>query len=171
MPSPSRRTNSRYRGNPIGNAQNAFIRTILSSLGQESFTENDWEATKQYFSHRCAYCGSEGVLLIEHAIPINKERLGEHRLGNLIPSCHLCNSTKGNTDFRTFLAGNPTAIVRIEAYMDSKNYVPLEDNEQMKMLLNMAHKEVAMLADRYVTMMNAFFGQSASSEHETMRTS
>jgi hypothetical protein len=48
-------------------------------------------------------------------------------------------------------------IEKIEAYMDSKDYVPLEDNEQMKMILNMAHREVSALADRYITIINELF--------------
>lgn len=163
-PPPSSRANSRYRGNPIGNAQNLFIRNILSSIGLDSFSEEDWNSTKNYFSNRCAYCGTETELLIEHAIPINKEKLGEHRLGNLVPSCKMCNSNKGGKDFKEFLGANAEAINRIEEYMDSKNYVPLEDNEQMKMILNMAHKEVAALADRYVTIINELFVQSQDNE-------
>jgi len=158
---PSSRSNSRYRGNPIGNAQNLFIRNILSSLGLESFNEEDWNSTKNYFSRKCAYCGAETELLIEHAIPINKEKLGEHRLGNLVPSCKACNGNKAGKDFREFLAENTAAISRIEEYMDSRNYVPLEDNEQMKMILNMAHKEIAALADRYITIINELFFQSS----------
>jgi 5-methylcytosine-specific restriction endonuclease McrA len=165
---PSSRSNSRYRGNPIGNAQNLFIRNILSSLGRETFNEADWNSTKEYFSHRCAYCGVEAELLIEHAIPINKENLGEHRLGNLVPSCKLCNSNKGGRDFRAFLAENTAAISRIEAYMDSRNYVPLEDNEQMKMILNMAHKEVAALADRYISIINELFSQNSNTGHDIL---
>ena len=41
--------------------------------------------------------------------------------------------------------------------MDSKDYVPLEDNEQMKMILNMAHREVSALADRYIIIINELF--------------
>jgi len=149
---PSNRSNSRYRGNAIGNAQNLFIRNILSSLGSESFNENDWNSTKSHFSNKCAYCGAEDQLHIEHAVPINKEKLGEHRLGNLVPSCKQCNSNKGDKNYSEFLKGNPAAIMAIEAYMDSRNYVPLEDNEQMKKILNLAYKEVAALADRYITM-------------------
>ena len=160
----SSRANSRYRGNPIGNAQNLFVRNILSSIGLESFNEADWNSTKEYFSHRCAYCGKETELLMEHAIPINKAQLGEHRLGNLVPSCASCNSNKGNKDFREFLEGNAEAISRIEAYMDSRNYVPLEDNKQIKMILNMAHKEVAALADRYITIINELFVQGPNGE-------
>ena len=154
---PSNRSNSRYRGNPIGNAQNLFIRNILSSLGVESFSEADWKATKGYFEQKCAYCGAEIDLVIEHAIPINREKLGEHRLGNLSPSCKACNTSKGGKDFREFLSGNTAAIEKIESYMDSKDYVPLEDNEQMKMILNMAHREVSALADRYIIIINELF--------------
>jgi len=154
------RSNSRYRGNAIGNAQNLFIRNILSNLGQESFSESDWAATKNYFEHRCAYCGVQGELVIEHAIPINKEELGEHRLGNLVPSCKACNNGKAGKDFREFLGENAAAISKIEKYMDSSNYVPLESNEQMKLILNMAHKEVAALAERYITIINELFPQS-----------
>ena len=161
---PSSRANSRYRGNPIGNAQNLFIRNILSSIGLEAFNEKDWSSTKDYFLHRCAYCGADTELLIEHAIPINREKLGEHRLGNLVPSCKPCNSNKGSKDFREFLEGNIVVISRIEEYMDSRNYVPLEDNEQIKMVLNMAHKEVAALADRYITIINELFAQSSNGE-------
>ena len=155
----SSRVNARYRGNAIGNAQNAFIRNVLSNLGSESFSERDWVATKQYFSDRCAYCGAEGDLVIEHAIPINKEALGEHRLGNLVPSCRSCNARKGGSDFRGFLGGDAEAVARIEAYMDSRNYVPLEDNEQMNRILNMAHAEVAALAGRYVAIINELYAQ------------
>jgi len=70
-------------GTPL-DAQNLFIRNILSSLGVESLNEEDWNFTKAYFSHKCAYCGAETELLMEHAIPINKAKLGEHRLGNLV---------------------------------------------------------------------------------------
>jgi 5-methylcytosine-specific restriction endonuclease McrA len=156
----SDRVNARYRGNAIGNAQNLFVRNVLSNLGYESFSQRDWEATKEYFSHRCAYCGIDAdKLVIEHAIPINKVSLGEHRLGNLVPSCKTCNDNKGGKDFREFMGGNAEAIARIEEYMDSRNYVPLEENEQVTMVLDLAHKEVAALADRYVTILNELFVQ------------
>lgn len=149
--------NARYRGNAIGNAQNLVVRNILSNLGSESFSERDWLETKEHFGHRCAYCGAEGELVIEHAIPINRQSLGEHRLGNLIPSCAACNRSKRDMGFREFLEGDPEAIRRIEEYMDRKNYVPLEDNAQIRMVLDMAHAEVAELAARYISILNTMF--------------
>lgn len=163
VPPPSSRSNSRYRGSAIGNAQNLFIRNILSNLGLDSFTEGNWNSTKDYFSHKCAYCGGETELLMEHAIPINKEKLGEHRLGNLVPSCKPCNNNKGKKDFREFLGADAVAISRIEEYMDGRNYVPLENNEQIKMILNIAHKDVAALAGKYIKIINELFPQSLNS--------
>ena len=164
----SDRANARYRGNAIGNAQNLFVRNVLSNLGHESFSQRDSEATKEHFLHRCAYCGIDAdKLVIEHAIPINKVSLGEHRLGNLVPSCSSCNDAKGGKDFRAFLEDNDEAIARIEEYMDSRNYVPLEENEQVTMVLDLAHKEVAALADRYVTILNELFVQPVAAPVST----
>jgi len=156
----SSRVNARYRGNAIGNAQNLVVRNILSNLGSESFSEKDWRLTQEYFGHRCAYCGAEEKLVIEHAIPINRQALGEHRLGNIVPACDACNKTKGDKDFREFLEGNDQAIAHIATYMDSRNYVPLEDNDQMRMILNTAHAEVASLATRYISIINSLFAHS-----------
>ena len=147
---------------PSETLKNLFIRNILSNLGTEAFNELDWASTKNYFENRCAYCGIQSELAIEHAIPINKEKLGEHKLGNLVPSCKACNGGKAGRDFREFLGENTAAIGKIEEYMDSRNYVPLESNEQMKLILNMAHKEVAALAERYITIINELFPQSAN---------
>ena len=149
--------NSRYRGNAIGNAQNLLVRNILSNLGHESFSENDWNSTKDHFSNQCAYCGADGDLVIEHVIPINRTSLGEHRIGNLVPSCRSCNVNKGDRDYREFLADEPLRLEFIQSYMDSKNYVPLGDNEQVAMVLEIAYKEVSSVADRYIAILNELF--------------
>ena len=59
--------------------------------------------------------------------------------------------------FREFLEGDLEAIRRVEEYMDHKNYVPLEDNAQIRMVLDMAHAEVAELAARYISILNTMF--------------
>jgi 5-methylcytosine-specific restriction endonuclease McrA len=143
--------------NAIGNAQNLLIRNILSSISGETFNENDWLETKKYFNDKCVYCGSTDELEKDHAIPINKEKLGEHKIGNIIPSCKKCNSEKANKDYREFLGGNIEAIKKIETYMESKNYVPLGNNEKLKRILNMAYEEVAIIADRYINIINELF--------------
>ena len=147
-------SNSRYRGNAIGNAQNLFIRNILSNLGHESFNEQDWEETKRYFDNCCAYCGASGELVLEHAIPINKKALGEHRLGNLVPSCRACNARKGDSHFREFLQGREEQVLRIEEYMRTRNYEPLGENAQVFKILDMAYEEVGLLSQRYIAILD-----------------
>lgn len=149
--------NSRYKGNAIGNSQNLFIRNILSSLGTESFTESDWSDTKIFFGNKCAYCGEEKNLIMEHAIPINKQNLGEHRLGNLVPSCKECNNKKHHKHFKEFLADQPERLGKIQDYMTDKEYMPLADEEKSEAIteiLNMAHEEIGKLAERYIKIIN-----------------
>lgn len=150
--------NARYRGNAIGNSQNLFIRNILSNLGNESFSESDWNETKNYFDNKCAYCGMENEnLVMEHAIPINKLDLGEHRLGNLVPSCKECNNKKHHANYRNFLVNQPEELAKIQEYMEQKSYSPLSDNENsdtITEILNMAHEEIGQLAQRYIAIIN-----------------
>jgi 5-methylcytosine-specific restriction endonuclease McrA len=147
----------RYKSHAIGNAQNSFIRNLLGALGEEAFSMKDWVDTKAHFDDRCAYCGSLDDLVMDHAVPINRASLGEHRLGNLVPACHGCNSAKGNKDFRAFEGANVEAVSKIEAFMDSRDYVPLGDNAQIRLFLETAYAEVGSLADRYITLINSFF--------------
>jgi hypothetical protein len=146
--------NSRYRSTQIGDAQNAFIRFILSRLGEESFGERDWQETKAYFGNGCAYCAVGEAGHIDHGIPINRSKLGEHRLGNVIPSCERCNTGKHQKDYREHLRDDLVRIDKIETYMASRGYAPLGENHQVKGVLEQAHKEVAALADRYIEILN-----------------
>ena len=153
----SQNKNARFRGNAIGNSQNLFIRNILSNLGEESFTKSDWEETLEHFGHKCAYCGEEKKLIMEHAIPINKSQLGEHRLGNLVPSCKECNNKKHNSCYDSFLKEDHAKIKIIQDYMRLSNYTPLKqhkDFESIQEILNLAHSEIGALAQRYTTILN-----------------
>jgi hypothetical protein len=134
------------------------VRNIVSNLGRESFTEDDWDTTKADFDQRCAYCGDTLPLVMEHAVPINRTALGEHRLGNLVPSCAPCNSSKAAKHYRDFLGDNIEAITRIEAHMERHNYVPLGDNEQVRAVVEMAYREVAQLTGRYIAILNGLYG-------------
>jgi 5-methylcytosine-specific restriction endonuclease McrA len=62
-----------------------------------TLTIDDWDRCKDYFDHKCAYCGKNKDLTMDHFIPISK--MGELSINNAIPSCKSCNSSKNDKDF------------------------------------------------------------------------
>lgn len=58
---------------------------------------------------KCIYCG-ENAATWDHLISIvkNSEFRGYgHQIGNLVPSCRLCNESKGSKNFEDFLTQRP----------------------------------------------------------------
>jgi 5-methylcytosine-specific restriction endonuclease McrA len=154
-----------YKEHHISNAQNSLVRYILGNLRDVSFTKEDWKKNKKKkFSNRCVYCGKKGDV-IDHAIPINRDKLGENILGNIVPACKACNASKSGKDYREFLAllkdktDSPDdlsfeqRIEDIETYMTDLHYVPLSKHPQrdiIKKKLEDAYNEVAAIANKYV---------------------
>lgn len=52
------------------------------------------------FGNCCAYCGQAGEMEIEHVIPISKD--GPHDIGNIVPACSRCNTSKRSHDMETW---------------------------------------------------------------------
>jgi 5-methylcytosine-specific restriction endonuclease McrA len=69
-------------------------RTRLKGNGVFTVTDRDWKRLCRRYDNRCFYCGSDGPLTMDHVIPIS--RGGRHSVGNLLPACKGCNSTKNN---------------------------------------------------------------------------
>jgi 5-methylcytosine-specific restriction endonuclease McrA len=57
------------------------------------------------FDHRCAYCGADGDLHIEHIVPISKG--GPHSIGNIVPACRDCNLSKRDHDAESWYLQQP----------------------------------------------------------------
>ncbi|HHX11142.1 MAG TPA: hypothetical protein GX729_07255 [Firmicutes bacterium] len=55
----------------------------------------EWKKVLDYFDNECAYCGERDTELEqEHIIPVSKG--GKYEMGNIIPACRSCNSSKQN---------------------------------------------------------------------------
>jgi len=65
-----------------------------------TLTISQWRSIKIHFNNKCAYCGQEKPLAQEHFIALSKG--GEYTNNNIIPSCKICNSSKGNREFGTW---------------------------------------------------------------------
>ena len=74
------------------NKRRSIERQLLSTL-----TEEQWEECKRHFNFNCAYCESDESLTYDHFIPISKK--GSYTVGNIIPACLSCNSSKSDSSF------------------------------------------------------------------------
>ena len=72
-------------------------RRTLKKNSPSTLTLKQWEDIKIKFSHRCAYCGEDKRLTMEHFVPVSK--MGELTTNNVLPVCAFCNTSKGNRDF------------------------------------------------------------------------
>ncbi|AJE46756.1 HNH endonuclease [Celeribacter indicus] len=156
----------RYRGNAISNAQNQLVRNILSRLGEERFGAAQWQEVLETFGRSCAYCGAGGELVMDHIVPINRQALGEHRLGNLAPACRACNTRKSERDFRVFLENDPERIAALEAHMAKHGYRPIGATEAFRQIIDSAHRDVRDLADRYVGILNTLLREGAEDRQD-----
>lgn len=160
---------ARYKATPIGVAQNALVRYLLSNLGQESFAEKDWTAVKTAFADTCAYCGHLGVVEMDHAIPLSRLQLGEHRLGNLVPACPPCNRKKSHLRFRPYLKAKyrhdprqaAARIELVEAHMAHHGYRPIGERPDISELLEHAREEIAETAAKYLALINQALGHDS----------
>jgi 5-methylcytosine-specific restriction endonuclease McrA len=55
-------------------------------------TARDWDRLVSRYHGCCAYCGRGGPMEQEHVIPLS--RGGRHAIGNLLPACRPCNTSK-----------------------------------------------------------------------------
>lgn len=78
----------------VGQAAKRRRRVLLQTNGLYTFSGSDWERCLNRFNRRCAYCGSDGQLSMDHVIPVT--RGGTHGAGNIVPACMSCNASKGN---------------------------------------------------------------------------
>jgi len=73
-------------------------RNVARKTGTEAtLTLKQWENSKEYFNNKCAYCGRELPLQIDHFVPLASK--GNLVASNIIPSCIHCNSSKQNKEF------------------------------------------------------------------------
>lgn len=57
------------------------------------FTVNEWGRRLIEYGHRCAYCGDQCDMQIEHVFPLG--RGGSSLIANIVPACRDCNQDKG----------------------------------------------------------------------------
>jgi 5-methylcytosine-specific restriction endonuclease McrA len=57
------------------------------------------------FGNCCAYCGGAGDMEIEHVDPISNG--GPHDIGNIVPACSMCNTSKKEKEMESWYRSQP----------------------------------------------------------------
>lgn len=83
------------RANPEKAREHAKLRRArLLGADMRLVSQDDWRRLCERYDNRCAYCGADGPLQKDHVIPLT--RGGRHAIGNLLPACKPCNSSKNH---------------------------------------------------------------------------
>jgi len=86
-----------YRANPdVFLRSRANRREAIEAAAKFRITSRDLERALRRHGGRCVYCGmtfGEIRVTWDHVIPV--ARGGAHGIGNLVPACQRCNSSKG----------------------------------------------------------------------------
>ena len=121
---------------------NSAIRIFLQEVGKfydEARGFDIFKPTKpqkqeilDYFDSQCCFCGIDidiKSLSQDHLVPMNKEHLGLHAWGNVVPCCKDCNNEKQQKNWLGFLKvkSSNTKLYgqrqkRIESFVKSKKY-------------------------------------------------
>ncbi|MCH9047163.1 MAG: HNH endonuclease, partial [SAR324 cluster bacterium] len=70
----------------------AYWNRIARMAGHAGVSKKQWMAILLRYGNKCAYCGAEGKMTIDHVIPVF--RGGIHAVDNVVPACSACNSKK-----------------------------------------------------------------------------
>lgn len=84
-----------YRQDNLDYMRNAMVETVHRRRAAVTFvfTLRDWIRLLRRFDYRCAYCGERTEKLTrDHVVPLS--RGGTHSIGNILPACWPCNSSK-----------------------------------------------------------------------------
>lgn len=72
-------------------AANYKRRAALEQNGIFKISNKEWQ---KIYDSECVYCGSRDMVQADHVIPVT--RGGRHSIGNLVPACRSCNTSKNS---------------------------------------------------------------------------
>lgn len=82
----------------------AIRRRAIQYKAEGSYTKKELIQKSEEFQWRCAYCFcalNKKTVTADHIIPLVKK--GSNYISNIVPSCKLCNCSKGFSDLNTWL--------------------------------------------------------------------
>ena len=122
--------------------------------GHSKFVPNKGQKQEllEFFDHQCCYCGrliTVDTLSQDHLIPMNKEHLGLHAWGNVVPCCKDCNNAKQHAGWSEFLATQAKGKTledrrnKILLFVENRRYDP---NLQLRDYAGNLYEDVGVVA-------------------------
>ncbi len=152
---------------------NSAIRIFLNKVGEYYDTERGFahfsdskkckEELLSFFKNECCYCERKiniETISLDHLIPINKDNLGLHAWGNIVPCCASCNNKKQKHKWLDFLNSytKPELVEKkmalIIKFVKSKKYDPKLD---ISSFANNLYKDVGEVS---MTLINLRYDQA-----------
>ncbi len=76
----------------------------------------DWNAIKEAYGHRCAYCAATDTkLTMDHVDPLS--RGGAHDVTNVVPACSHCNTRKGSRSLLLWLGRSRSSAADVRGFL------------------------------------------------------
>lgn len=70
----------------------SLVHRRRSLLKTGAVSDRDWQRLVNRFGGKCAYCGIDAPMTMDHVVPVS--RGGSNTIGNILPACKPCNSSK-----------------------------------------------------------------------------
>lgn len=102
--------------------------------------DDDFDNVKDFFDWECAYCGKKKKLQVDHIVGLNKDDVGFHCLGNIVPACASCNSSKRDVPVNEFIS-DKKRIKKIKDWMRRNDY-PSEFFQQNPQIVESVSKKL-----------------------------
>jgi 5-methylcytosine-specific restriction endonuclease McrA len=88
--------------NPDRRRAHGSVRAARLRASEGTFTADEFLALCAELGGRCAYCGEQRPLTVDHDIPLS--RGGSNFISNIVPACRSCNARKGAKTAAEFVA-------------------------------------------------------------------
>jgi len=102
---------------PLHSPKDYLFQLHATSSGE---AKRIWKRSiKEEWDHKCAYCGSEENLTLDHIVPQSKG--GTDTTKNVICCCHSCNQDKAHTPWEDWYSSQ--SFFNEERYKKIKNWI------------------------------------------------
>lgn len=128
-------------------AQYDAARGLKPYDGKKHFLE-----VRSFFDDNCCYCGARLLtarIAQDHLVPLNKQSLGLHAWGNVVPTCIDCNAKKQGREWKDFIIGRAGASAagrhqRVKDFIAKYGYMP--DTNHLREVADDLYAEVGSVA-------------------------